>query len=318
MQRRPARVAGKYRHCHHFPGSGLAIRRFTQAATEIFTLIPGDCGRLITDLNHQLADLNLEERLREAQVQRQSVQRPVARKDGTKHYLMGLLPYKGASEETGGVVMTFVDVTAMAQADARQTVMIGELNHRVRNMLAVVNAVTMQTLGPVVDEAILDPFLSRLHAMARTYKLLTESGWSRMALRDLLNDELSVASGSARFALSGPEVGLNPREALGLSMVLHELTTNAVKYGALSNETGRVEVTWACDPHNGEVDLAWIESGGPPVAPPTRRGFGTLLIDRQLAYELDGTSDLDFAPEGLAVKFHIPRLSTESSQETTS
>lgn len=286
----------------------FSIRRFTQAATEIFTLIPSDCGRLITDLNHQLADLDLDERLREAQIQRQSVQRPVTRKDGARHYLMCLLPYNGASEESGGVVMTFVDVTAMAQADGRQKTMIGELNHRVRNMLAVVNAMTMQTLGPLVDEAILDPFLSRLQAMARTYKLLTETSWSRMALRDLLREELSVAAGSSRFTLTGPEVWLNPREALGLAMVLHELTTNAVKYGALSNEAGCVEVTWSSDPNDGKVALDWIERDGPPVSPPTRRGFGTLLIERQLAYELDGSSELDFAPKGLGVKLCMPRL----------
>ena len=292
----------------------LLIRRFTHAATEIFTLIPSDCGRLITDLNHRLADLNLGERLRETQVQRRSVQRAVARKDGSKHYLMCLLPYKGTSEDSGGVVMTFVDVTAMAEAEVRQKTMIGELNHRVRNMLAVVDAIAMQTLGPVVDDDILAPFLSRLHSMARTYKLLTQTSWSRMALRQLLHEELSVASGSARFTLSGPEIWLNPREALGLGMVLHELTTNAVKYGTLSNETGRVEVTWACDPQDDEVDMIWIERGGPAVAPPTRRGFGTRLIERQLSYELGGTSDVDFAADGLAVKMHIPRLEAEETE----
>jgi two-component system CheB/CheR fusion protein len=211
--------------------------------------------------------------------------------------------------------MTFVDVTAIAEADVQQRIMIGELNHRVRNMLAVVNAMAMQTLCPVVGQEILDPFLSRLHSMARTYKLLTETSWSSMALRHLLHEELSVASGSVRFSLAGPDIRLNPREALAFAMVLHEMTTNALKYGALSNETGRLEVTWTSHPQGGAVDLVWIERGGPPVSPPTRRGFGTLLIERQLAYELDGTSELDFAPQGLVVKLHIPRLEISKTQE---
>lgn len=291
----------------------LAIRRYTQPATELFTLIPSDCGRLITDLNHQLVDLNLAELLREAQITLHPMQRPVASRDEHRHYLMRLLPYKGASEESGGVVMTFVDVTAMAEAESLQKIMIGELNHRVRNMLAVVNALATQTLAPVVADELLEPFLSRLLAMARTYKLLTETNWSHMSLQQLLREELSVTSGTARFVMNGPEVLLSPREALGLGMVLHELTTNALKYGARSRAGGQLTVAWTCDPESGAVDLNWEESGGPAVAVPERRGFGTRLIERQLSYELDGSSELDFAPAGLKVNLHVPRLQEKAA-----
>ena len=293
----------------------LLIRRFTQAATDIFTLIPSDCGRRITDLNHRMADLSLGEWLRETQIRQQSLQRPVTRKDGTRHYLMRVLPYQGASEETGGVVITFIDVTAMAQADAQQRTMIGELNHRVRNMLAVVHALANQTLAPVVDDEVLDPFLSRLHAMARTYKLLTETNWSHMGLRQMLSEELAAACGSARFALSGPEVSLEPREALALGMVIHEMTTNAIKYGALSNDSGLVEVNWTEDPDSDAIDLAWVERGGPAVTVPSSQGFGSLLIKRQLSYELEGHSELDYEPEGLSVRLHLPRLKTPLSEQ---
>ncbi|MEO8746132.1 MAG: PAS domain-containing protein, partial [Rhodanobacter sp.] len=293
----------------------LAIRRYTHAATEIFTLIPSDQGRRITDLRHQLADLDLAKRLRETQINKQPVQQPVAREDGLKHYLMCLLPYQGSSDDTGGVVMTFVDVTPMARAEARQKLMIGELNHRVRNMLAVIAAMASQTLAPVVEDDVLDPFLSRLHSMARTYKLLTETSWSHMCLKQMLKEELSVASGSNRFTLSGPEVLLEPREALALGMVMHELATNALKYGALATEGGRVEARWSIDAENGNVEFRWTERGGPLVQPPTRRGFGTLLIERQLSYEFDGSSEVAYDADGVSVTLRIPRLHRQEEKE---
>ena len=287
----------------------LAIRRFTQAATEIFTLIPSDCGRRITDLNHQLGDVNLGQHLEEILIRGKSMQMPVRRVDGTKHYLMGLLTYSGKGEDTSAVVMTFVDITALAQADERHKTMIGELNHRVRNMLAVVSAMAQQTMGKTVPGETLENFLSRLQAMARTYKLLTETNWSHMSLRGLLREELGVVSGSARYAISGPEIMFDPREALALGMVIHELATNALKYGALSNDEGRLEVTWRqLDDADDAVEICWQESDGPTVETPQRRGFGTVLIERQLAYELNGNSELDFASEGLRAVLRVPRL----------
>lgn len=217
----------------------LIIRPCTQAATEIFLLIPSGCGRLITGLNYQLTDMNLVEQLRETGIKRQTLQRPVTRKDGERHCLMRRLRYRGTNEDSGGIVMTFVEVTAMADAGTRKKVMIGELTHHVRNMLAVVNAMALQTLSPAVGDDVLDPFLSRMHAMARTFKLLTGTSWSHMDLNQGLDEELNVASDFARFSLDGPQVLFCPGAALALGMVLHELTTNALKYGALSNDNGR-------------------------------------------------------------------------------
>ncbi|HEV7779127.1 MAG TPA: chemotaxis protein CheB [Luteibacter sp.] len=284
----------------------LAIRSFTQAATEVFTLIPSDRGRLITDLATRLRDLDLRARLELTQATGESFEQAVSRKDGSRHYLMCLLPYTGTAEETGGVVMTFVDVTALVDADARHKMMIGELNHRVRNMLAVVSAMANQTMAPDTSPERLDAFLGRLHAMARTYRLLTETHWTHMALRDLLQEELGAIAGVARFSLDGADVLLSPREALALGMVIHELATNALKYGALSNDHGRIVVAWQVA-DDGAVDLRWQEAAGPHVSQPEHRGFGSLLVERQLAYELGGRSSVTFATEGLVVAMHVPR-----------
>ncbi|WP_158884057.1 chemotaxis protein CheB [Rhodanobacter sp. L36] len=287
----------------------LGIRSYTQAATELFTLIPSDRGRLITDLAHQLDAIDLRQNLENTLVRRTAMEIAVSRRDGQKHYLMCILPYAGEAEETGGVVMTFVEVTALISADARHKTMIGELNHRVRNMLAVVSAMASQTLADHVEAEAFDAFLNRLHAMARTYKLLTETDWSYMSFRGLLKEELGVIAGSTRYSLDGPPLKLHPREALALGMVIHELATNALKYGALSNQDGHINITWACiDDSAKTMEIHWSETGGPPVGPPSHRGFGTLLVDRQLAYELNGHSDITYAAEGLQLTLRVPRL----------
>ncbi|MEP7186631.1 MAG: chemotaxis protein CheB [Rhodanobacter sp.] len=287
----------------------LAIRRFTQAATSIFTLAPSDCGRLVTELTTQLKDFDPRESLEAAMEQRQAIEEPLTRKDKSKHYLMRVLPYVAKAPENSGMVMTFIDVTALAKADARHKSMIGELNHRVRNMLAVVSAMATQTLMQSVETEALDAFVDRLHAMARTYKLLTETDWSYMSFTELLRAELSVIAKPARFSINGPALKLEPREALALGMVVHELATNALKYGALSNNSGHVDVTWTrSDESAFSTEICWQESGGPAVVEPKRHGFGSLMIERQLSYELSGHSSITYAAKGLQVKMQLPRL----------
>ncbi len=300
-----------------FIDDNLAIRRYTRAATELFTMIPSDHGRRITDLNHCLDDFHLADNLREIESSRLPLERTVQRRDGSKHFLMRLLPYRGANEETRGLVMTFIDVTALGQADGRQKIMIGELNHRVRNMMAVVSAMAQQTLANQVPAEALEGFLSRLHAMTRTYRLLTETSWSHMDLSRMLDDELGVVAGGAQYELIGPPVRLEPRAAVALGMAIHELATNALKYGALSVPEGKLKVTWSHSGDNGEgLELHWAERGGPPVQPPTHRGFGSLLLERQLAYELGGSTRLEFAREGLRVTLQLPITSLTSPEST--
>jgi two-component system, chemotaxis family, CheB/CheR fusion protein len=283
-----------------FLDSNLAIRSFTRAAADVFTLIPSDRGRLITDLAHQLTDFDLEKNLKATLIERAALQFSTTRRDGRKHYLTCLLPYSASSDEPAGVVMTFVDVTAMTNADARHQVMIGELNHRVRNMLAVVTAIASQTLRDTTSPEGLEQFLNRLHAMARTYKLLTEANWSNMSLSDLLREELGAVAGTNRFELEGARIELSPKYSLAMGMVFHELAINALKYGGLANERGQVLVRWNIDSAR-KVTIHWVESGGLPVSEPSHRGFGSSLMDHQLAYELDARCVRSFHPDGLEV-----------------
>ena len=195
----------------------------------------------------------------------------------------------------------------LAAADARHETMIGELNHRVRNMLAVVSAVANQTLAKAVDEDVLDAFQDRLQAMARIYKLLTEAGWSHLPFQELVRETLAAHADPSRFSLDGPTLNLTPREALALGMVIHELAANALQHGALSTANGHVQVCWENPADRIDaIDIRWTESSGPPVVEPQHRGFGMLMVERQLAYELQGHSTVTYARGGLRATLHLP------------
>src|SRR4051812_5353253 len=195
------------------------------------------------------------------------------------------------------------DVTARKQAEEHQRLLLGELSHRVKNMLAVVRGIALHSLGSgrPLGEAreILE---QRLTALATAHGLLTATDWRGASLRDLVAAEIAPYEG--RVAVEGSEVMLPPNVALSLALVLHELATNALKYGALSAPGGRVRVRWSRQ--GGKLRLAWREEGGPAVVPPTRRGFGSMLIERSVAHNLGGTARLDFRPEGLAYEVELP------------
>jgi two-component sensor histidine kinase len=177
----------------------------------------------------------------------------------------------------------------------RQKLMINELNHRVKNTLATVQSLAMQSLGR--GEAKVDAFNERLAALARAHDLLTRHVWEKAELHEVI--QRTTEPYRNRTTICGPTVWLAPNAAVSLSMVFHELATNAVKYGALSAETGRVEVDWRIDREKRELILTWTESGGPRVVAPERRGFGSRLIGRSLASELGGSAELAFRHEGL-------------------
>jgi two-component system, chemotaxis family, CheB/CheR fusion protein len=291
----------------------LAIRNFTPAATVVFNLIPSDRGRAITDIAHVLEVTDLRGDLLSVLQSGQNMERAAARKDGRAHYLMRITPYRGQHSQNGGVLLTLVDVTALIEADVRHGLMIGELNHRVRNMLAVIGAVAMQTLGGDVGSPALDNFLARLKAMSRTYKLLTRVNWRHTPLNELITQELLAVVEPSRFQIEGPTILLNAKATVALGMTLHELTTNAVKHGAFSNATGRLRVIWSQDVKD-VLTIRWTETGGPLTSVPRHRGFGSMLIDRQLAFELHGKSDICFAESGLGVTLQLPM---DALRETT-
>ncbi|HEX7759844.1 MAG TPA: PAS domain S-box protein [Caulobacteraceae bacterium] len=206
------------------------------------------------------------------------------------------------------------DITERTNAEQRQRLMVNELNHRVKNTLATVQAVAGQTLRSATDlEQARYSLTSRLLALAKGHDVLTRESWDGADLADIVREAL-LAGDQRRLVIEGPSARLTPKSALALSMILHELFTNAAKYGALSNEQGRVSVLWTREA--GALELWWRESGGPPVSPPTRLGFGSRMIEA-LARDLDGVARLDFQPQGLAcgITAHLRRHSVEGRQE---
>ncbi|KRB51295.1 histidine kinase [Rhizobium sp. Root708] len=192
------------------------------------------------------------------------------------------------------------DISARKEADRLQAVLVGELNHRVKNVLATVMAIARQTFGR--DEAYrtgVDAFEARLASMSRAHDLLTHGSWERTALAAVVEQSVSPYS-AERFQISGPHLQVAPRAVVSISLALHELATNAAKYGALSVPTGRVVLSWWIEPGDAaRLRLRWQESGGPKVEPPSKRGFGSRLIESLLAAELGGKVSIIYDPDGV-------------------
>ena len=290
------------------------IRSFTPAVSSIFNLIPGDRGRPLSDIAGHLADVDLRRDLQTVLDTREPLERAVHRHGDGAHYLMRILPYRTAEGEIDGVIVTFVDVTQIVEAEEQQRLLVAELNHRVRNMLQVVTSIASQTLKRATSpEVFADSFMSRLHGLGQAYELLSRESWSDVALRELVCRQVEpYAGGDGRLVgLEGPRVLLKAKAALAFGMVLHELATNAAKYGSLSAPAGRVEVVWSTaagseDETADRLTLRWRELGGPPAQVPSRRGFGSELIERQLRYEFGGKVDFDFAADGLVAILTLP------------
>jgi PAS domain S-box-containing protein len=208
-----------------------------------------------------------------------------------------------------GAINMLVDITERKQAENRQKTLIDELNHRVKNTLATVQSLAVQTARHADDlQDFSKRYEKRLLGLARAHDLLTKRHWEDAPLDFLAREVLAPTSFGERIRIDGPSVPLNPRAALSLTMALAELATNATKYGALSSETGILVLTWQIREAatQNTLDLLWQESGGPPVQAPTRRGFGTRLMERCIERDLSGELDLVFDLQGLLCRIAIP------------
>jgi two-component sensor histidine kinase len=202
------------------------------------------------------------------------------------------------------------DFASQVAARERQKLLIDELNHRVKNTLATVQSFASQTLrnSNSLAEA-RSMFDSRLLSLAKAHDVLTSQNWEGADLRTVVDRALDAhRTAKERVTIEGSDVRLSPKQALALSMALHELATNAAKYGALSNDSGRVQVGWHVRRNGGaaELDLSWTEEGGPLVTPPTRKGFGSRLIERNLANELAGQVRIEYRPAGVVANIRTP------------
>ena len=289
----------------------LIIRLFTPALTGLFSLIPTDVGRPLADIAARVRYPDLHADLRRVLASGEPVERRVSREDADAHYLARLLPYRDSGGAADGVIATFIDITGLVEGERQQRTLVDELNHRVRNMLTVVGAIASQTLQHAASpEAFADAFIGRIEALGRAYGLVARERWGDVALEEVVREELEpVLDGNEpRIAIAGPAVLLRPKAAVPLGMVLHELVTNAVKYGALSVPVGRLAIEWTAEdgPGGKRLVLRWTEAGLALPNGPGRKGFGTELIEREIRHDLRGAVVLDLTPNGLRAVATIP------------
>ena len=200
------------------------------------------------------------------------------------------------------------EIAERKRAEERLTMLAGEVDHRAKNMLALMQAMVRLTKAATTPEYV-SLLTGRINALAQTHALLAASHWSGADLARIVADELAPyhAEGRSQAKVSGPPVQLAPSAAQAAAVAIHELVTNAVKYGALSTPAGRVDLTWRLD-GEGRVRLAWKESGGPPVRTPSRSGFGTTAIERMIAQQLEGEARFDWNLRGLCCELVFPRV----------
>lgn len=236
------------------------------------------------------------------------------RKDGSEFWASIFI--SPVRNERGAFVqhfVSFVDITKHMRAQTQAKMLIDELNHRVKNTLSTVQSIIWQAFRKssdpqVIRKSIEDP----LFALSRSHDLLTRENWESVGLLDLVKEALEpfgVADGrTERFVISGENIRLTPKAALALGIAFHELATNAVKFGAFSNETGSILIAWTIEPtpKADRLILHWKEKDGAPVTPPVRKGFGSQVIERGLAHELGGSVQLDYPADGLVCTINIP------------
>lgn len=212
---------------------------------------------------------------------------------------------RGPDGNVSGIFVQGMDRTEAVRTLRRQRLLLDELNHRVKNTLATVQSIASQTLRSAPDLASArSAFEARILALSKAHDILSARHWSDAELPAIIRQELA-AFGEARIAIDGPPVMLNPKAAIAIAMVVHELSTNAAKYGALSGPDGRVAIDWRLH-EAGMLEFRWRETGGPAVTPPTHRGFGSRMVERVVCSELDGEWSCDYDPAGFSCVFRLP------------
>ena len=226
------------------------------------------------------------------------------RKDGTRFWGNGMTMGIFAPELTG-LMKILRDETPAKLAEDQRVLLLNELNHRIKNTLATVQSITDQTLRAAnVDPNVRRDLTNRLMAVSEAHNVLVDESWSGADLGTIVRQALAPHDHreNSRFKIDGPLVWLSPQQAVAMALALHELATNALKYGALSAEQGQVEVAWNLA-HNQlgarQISLLWRELGGPPVTPPEQTGFGTRLIARTFGQESGGHARIDYLPQGV-------------------
>ena len=233
------------------------------------------------------------------------------RKDGTRFWANGMTMRIDESDPPS-LLKILRDETPAKLAEDQRVLLLNELNHRIKNTLATVQSIAEQTLrGSETDPTARRNLTERLIALSDAHNVLVEENWAGADLMSIVRQALAPHDqvGSPRFQIDGPSVRLSPPQAVAMALALHELATNAIKYGALSRPDGRVEIDWNLShDRQGQRHMAflWREFGGPPVSAPAHKGFGTRLIARSFGQESGGQAQISFLPEGVQCVIKLP------------
>jgi PAS domain S-box-containing protein len=241
-------------------------------------------------------------------------ERWLVRKDGSQFWAQSISePVHDEAARLRGVVKVIRDETERKRSEERRLLLMAELNHRVQNTLATVQSMASQTLRGSTDPVqFVEKFRARLQALSRAHNLLTRSNWQSADVIDLMHEQLMMDGDIDRVNVRGATALLTPQPAVALSLVLHELGTNARKYGALAAPAGRLNIDWRIDNSQRMLLIEWAERGGPPVAEPKKRGFGTSLIEKSLR-GIGGSAELQFNPGGLHCAIKVPLFSANGN-----
>ncbi|WP_107847174.1 sensor histidine kinase [Litoreibacter ponti] len=243
------------------------------------------------------------------------VQHRIITNDGEVRWVNARKQVEFATPDKGGTpvpvsgLVAIMDITQHKRDQEQIEYLLRELNHRSKNMLTVVQGLARQTFNSGPPETFQDRFSRRIDGLVCNADALVRTTWSHANLDDLARAHLRAFTDFSddRVTLDGPPVRLRPDAAQAIGMALHELSTNAVKYGALSNDTGTIRLTWQA-PYGGDdqIELVWEESGGPPVTAPTRNGFGQTVMTDMVAATVDGTVEMDYPETGLIWRLRMP------------
>ncbi|MFN3348359.1 HWE histidine kinase domain-containing protein [Pseudorhodoplanes sp.] len=239
--------------------------------------------------------------------------------NGTRWYDFHIEPMRDVSGSLIGLTGAAVDVTEQKAGEVHLRLLMRELTHRSKNLLAVIQAMARQTARHTDDiQTFLERFSARVQALARSHDLLVQESWHGVSLQELVQSQLAqyLDREPAQISIAGPDVRLKPEAAQSLGLALHELAANAGKHGALSRARGRVDISWQSLPAGRGIEFLWKESGGPSVEQPNRRGFGSMVIEQNLSRALDARVGLDFAADGLTCRVEIPMSQMQTMRGT--